>query len=130
MLFAGVVISAVAMFLGTVGGGLANNLVVQSFFLPAPPPKTILFDLETAIAENRIFYLRNSVATRNGTYWPMPRPLHNIPSATGSSNAPADNAIFASPFAFFEFSLPVELTQFWPLAQLSWCSWRYAYHGC
>lgn len=80
MLFAGVVISAVAMFLGIVtkltqgGRGLANNLVVLSFFLPAPPlsplplSKTILFDLETALAENRIFSLRNSVATGNGTH--------------------------------------------------------------
>ena len=101
MLFAGIVISAVAMFIGIVTklpqgvGGLANNLMVISFFLPAPPlpplppTKRILFDLETAIAENQIFYLRNPVVTRNGIQGPMPRPLRKLPTAAGSRNAPA-----------------------------------------
>ena len=126
MLFAGIIISAVAMLLGIVtklpqgGGGLANNLMVLSFFLPAPPlqplppPKNIPFDLETAIAENQIFYLRNPVVTNNGTQGPMPRPLRKLPSAAGSNNAPAKNTTFSIPtFDFSGFSLPVELTEFW-----------------
>lgn len=41
----------------------------------------------------------------------MPRPLRKLPSAAGSRNAPAKFATFA--FSFPEFSLPLELTQFW-----------------
>ena len=126
MLFAGIVISAIAMFLGIVtklpqgGGGLTNNLLVLSFFLPAPPllppplKKRILFDLETAIAENRMYYLRNPVVTSNGTYGPMPRPLQMPPSAAGSSNASTENGTFKfSTFVFSAYSLPSELTEFW-----------------
>ena len=126
MLFAGIVISAVAMFLGVItkfpqgGGGLQNNLMVLGFFLPAPPllppplQKQIPFDLETAIVENQMYYLRNPVVTSNGTYGPMPRPLQTPPSAARSSNPPTENATFAfSAFTFPPFSLPAELIQFW-----------------
>ena len=114
------------MFLGIItklpqgGGGLKNNLMVLSFFLPAPPllppplQKRILFDLETAIAENQMYYLRNPVVTSNGTYGPMPWPLQMPPSAARSSNPCTENATFAfSAFTFPAFSLPAELTQFW-----------------
>ena len=128
MLFAGIVFSAVAVFLGIItklpqgGGGLANNLMVLSLFLQAPPisppptptPKRILFDLETAIAENQMFHMKNPVVSGNGTQGPMPRPLPKLPSAAGSSNATAGNGPFAFPtFASPAFSLPPELTKFW-----------------
>ena len=114
MLVAGIVISAVAMFLGLItklpqGGGVA-----LTFFLPAPPlphfpsQNRILFDLETAIAENQLYYLSNPVVTRNGTYGPMPRPLCKL------SSSAADNATFTFPtFDSSAFSLPRELIQFW-----------------
>ena len=117
MLVAGIVISAVAMFLGLItklpqgGGGLASNLIALTFFLPAPPlpplplQKRVLFDLETAIAENQLYYLSNPVVTSNGTYGPMPRPLWKLPSS------PADNATFT--FPTFAFSFPDELIKFW-----------------
>ena len=120
MLFAGIVISAVAMFLGLItklpqgGGGLANNLMAITFFLPAPPlpplrlQTRILFDLETAIAENQLYYLSNPVVTRNGTYGPMPRPLYKLSSSS------TDKPTFTFPtFDSSAFSLPRELIQFW-----------------
>ena len=121
MLFVGIVFSAVAMLLGIVtklpqgGRGLANNLIVLGFFLPAPPflppppPTKILFDLEAAIAENKIFYMRNPVVTKNGTQGPMPRPPLKHRSA-GSSNAPVRDATFTTPsFSFPANSLPSQL---------------------
>ena len=126
MLFAGIVFTAVAMFLGMItklpqgGGGLANNLMILTLFLQAPPllppptPKRILFDLETAIAENQIFYVKNPVVTVNGTQGPMPRPLRKLLSAAGSSNDTVENGPFASQtFASPAFSLPPRLTQYW-----------------
>ena len=126
MLFAGIVLSAVAMFLGIIsklpqgGGGLANNLMVLTLFLQAPPmsppptPTRILFDLETAIAENQIFYMKNPVVTVNGTQGPLSRPLRKLPSATSSNNDTTGNGSFAFPtFASPTFSLSLQLTQFW-----------------
>lgn len=99
---------------------MANNLMVLSLFLQAPPmsppptSKRVLFDLETAIAENQMFYMRNPVVTGNGTQGPMPRPLQKLPSAASSSNATGEDGPFASPtFASPTFSLPPQLTQFW-----------------
>lgn len=126
MLVVGIVIAAVSMFLGLVtkfpqgGGGLVNNLMALTFFLPAPPlpplplQKRIPFDLETAIAENQLFYLSNPVVTRNGTYGPMPRFIQNPSSAADGRKASASNATFTFPtFSFSAFSPPEELTKFW-----------------
>ena len=126
MFIAGIVLSAVAMFLGIFtklpqgGGGLTNNLMALSFFLPAPllptppPPNSIIFELETAIAEIQIFSLKNPAVTRNGTQEPIPPPPRKSPLAAGSSKAPADNTTFAFPaFSLPEFSLPLELLQYW-----------------
>ena len=126
MFIAGIVLSAVAMFLGIFtklpqgGGGLGNNLMALSFFLPAPPllftplPKRIILDLETAIAENQIFSLKKPVVTRNGTQGPLPPPPQKLLSAAGSSNASVAYATYAFPaFSFPEFALPLELIQFW-----------------
>lgn len=124
MLVAGIIFSAVAMFLGLItklpqgGGGLTNNLIALTFFLPAPPPPhmslqlRILFDLETAIAENHLYYLSNPVVTRNGTYGPLPRPVRKISSSS------TDNTTFNANFTFptvdsSAFSIPRELIQFW-----------------
>lgn len=102
------------------GWGLGNNLMALTFFLPAPPlpplplQKRILFDLETAIAENQLFYLSNPVVTRNSTYRPMPRFPQNPRSAADGGNASASNATFTFPtFSFSAFSPPEELTKFW-----------------
>ena len=124
MLFAGIVISAVAIFLGIFtkppqgGGGLANNLMVLTFFLPAPPLlptpplKTTLFDLEAAIAENELYYIRNPVVARNGTQGPSPRPRLIPSSAARSSNATAPSGSFKIPaFSFPAFSLPPQAFQ-------------------
>lgn len=82
--------------------------------VPPTNAKSILLDLETAIAENQMFYMKNPVITGNGTQGPMPRPLRKLPSAAGSSNATAGNGPFAFPtFASPAFSLPPQLTQFW-----------------
>lgn len=126
MLVVGIVISAVSIFLGVFtkfpqgGGGLINNLMALTFFLPAPPlprlalQKRMLFDLETAIAENQLFYLSNPVVTRNGTYGPMPGFPQKPRSAADGRNASASNATFAFPtFSFPAFSPPEELTEFW-----------------
>lgn len=125
MLFAGVVFSAVAMFLGIVtklrqgGGGLAHNIMALSFFLPTPPllptppPRMIFYDIEAAIAENKLYYIRNPVVTRNGTQGPNTRPLPMPRSAAGSSNATAQNVKFKIPaFPILAFSLPLQVTQF------------------
>ena len=103
MFFVGIAISAVAVFLGIFTklpkgvSGLANNLMVLSLFLPAPPllptppPKKILVDLKTAIAENELYFIRNPLVARNGTQGPSPRPRPMLrsmpPSATHDSNA-------------------------------------------
>ena len=99
-------------------GDLANNLMVLSFFLPAPPllptppATTILFDLEAAIAENQNNYMRNPVVTRNGTQGPIPRPRLIPRSAPGSSNATAQSTTFKIPaFSFLAFSLPPQVFQ-------------------
>ena len=126
MLFVGIVFSAVTMFLGIItklpqgGGGLANNLMVLTLFLQAPPispppaPKRTPLDLETAFFENQIFYMQNPVVAGNGTKVHIGQPRENLSSFAGSSNATADNGPFAFPtFASPAFSLPPQLTQFW-----------------
>lgn len=113
------------MFLGIVtklpqgGGGLAHNIMVLSIFLPAPPllptplPRKIFYDIEAAIAENELYYIRNPVVTRYGTQGPNTRPLPMPRSAAGSSNATAQNVKFKIPaFPFLAFSLPLQVTQF------------------
>ena len=124
MMFAGIVISAVAMFLGIFtkfpqgGGGLTNNLMVLSFFLPAPPllptppPKRIPFDIEAAIAENEIYYIRNPVVAGNGTQGPSPRPRLMPSSAASNATAPS-GAFKIPPFSFPAFSLPPQAIQFY-----------------
>lgn len=102
---------------------MANNLMVLSFFLPAPPfippptptPTKAFFDLEAVIAKDEIFYMRNPVVTRNGTQGPMPRPPLKHRSA-GSSNAPAGNATFTtSSSSFPAVPLLSQLFEHWVL---------------
>ena len=84
-----------------------------SFFLPTPPPRMIFYDIEAAIAENKLYYIRNPVVTRNGTQGPNTRPLPMPRSAAGSSNATAQNVNFKIPaFPILAFSLPLQVTQF------------------
>lgn len=75
MIFAGLIISAVAVLLGFFtkllqgGGGLANNLMPMSLFysspplLTPPPPRAIFFDIDSAILEAGHYYIRNSLST-------------------------------------------------------------------
>lgn len=115
-MFAGIVISAVAVFLGIFsklpqgGGGLANNLIVLGLFLPAPPflptplPKKMLFDFEATIAEYELYYIRNPMVARNATQEPMPR-TRLLPRAVArSSNATTQSHTFTFSFPAFSIS--------------------------
>lgn len=146
-MFAGILISAVAIFLGIFtrlpqgGGGLVNNLMVLTFFLPAPPllltlpPKTTLFDLEAAIAENELYYIRNPVVARNGTQEPIPRPSHcpvllHIAAMLLHQAARSKSRRFRS----LRFLFPRKhSSSAWqlekPLAHLRWYSSHYVCHG-
>ena len=70
MIFASLVFSAVAVFLGIFtklpqgGGGLVNNLMVMSCFLSSPPllpspppPRAIFFDIDEAIFGTHEYFL-------------------------------------------------------------------------
>lgn len=125
MIFAGVLFSAVAIFLGIFtklpqgGGGLVNNLMALSCFystpplLPPPPPPTAsLFDLDAAIFETRQYYLLHPPPTGNFTHGPMPSPVAKHRAAADSKNPPPSNATFSPPYFFFlSFSPPSHFYQ-------------------
>ena len=126
MIIAGIIFSVVAVFLGAVtklpqgGGGLVNNLMVMTFLLspppmlPVPPPKATIFDLDAAIRENQLYYMRNPVVTGNVTLGPMPRPFETPRTAANSSNATAPEAGFALPtFSLLTSPIALQLFQFW-----------------
>lgn len=126
MIIAGIIFSVVAVFLGVVtklpqgGGGLVNNLMVMTFLLspppmlPVPPPKATIFDLDAAIRENQLYYMRNPVVTGNITLGPMPRPFETPRTAANSSNATAPEAGFALPtFSLLTSPIALQLLQFW-----------------
>ncbi len=124
-MFAGVLFSAVAIFLGIFtklpqgGRGLINNLMVMSCFYstppllhPPPPPTASLFDLDAAIFETRQFYLLHPPPTGNFTHGPMPSPVAKYRAAADSKNPPPSNATFPLPdFSFPSFSPPSQLYQ-------------------
>ena len=126
MMFAGVLFSAVAIFLGIFtklpqgGGGLINNLMVMSCFYstppllhsPPPPPTASLFDLDAAIFETRQYYLLHPPPTGNFTHGPMPSHVAKYRAAADSKNPPPSNATFPLPdFSFPSFSPPSQLYQ-------------------
>ena len=125
MLFAGALISAIAIFLGIFtklpqgGGGLINNLMVMSCFYtappllpPPPPPRAILLDLDSSVFETRQYYIHNLQSTGNFTEEPMPSPLAKPRAAPGSKNPPAPNSTFSLPdFSFPAFSPPFDVYQ-------------------
>lgn len=115
MIVASLVVSAVAILLGLFtkvpqsGGGIVNNFVVISYFLPnlpylppPSPPKDIIFDVDANIFGTRKFFLHHYAMTCNITEDPMP-PCYTKsrpPGWTGSP--PPKNERFAAP----AFSLP------------------------
>ena len=124
MIFAGLIISAVTVFLGVFtkfpqgAGFLPNNLTVMSFLFsnppvsppPPPPPKAILFDLNAAILETRQFYTRHPLSAGNVTEGPMPSPLAKPRAPSGSKTAL--NSTFSFPnFSFPAFPLPLHFFQ-------------------
>ena len=119
MLFAGALISAVAILLGVFtklpqgGGGLINNLMVVSCFystpplLPTPPPpRAILLDLDASVFDIRQYYIRNLQSTGNITQGPMPSPLTEPLAVPGTKTPPVQK----STFSLLGFSSPA----FWP----------------
>lgn len=120
MIFAGLVFSVVAVFLGIStklpqgGGGLVNNLLVMSCFLsdppllPPPPPRATIFELDEAILETRKYYLLHPTTIGNVTHGPMPRPnAKPRPAAASSSSFPPAKATFAFPGSL----LPLHFSQ-------------------
>lgn len=112
MIFAGLVASAVAVFLGIFtklpqgGGGLVNNLMVMSCFFsgppllppPPPPPRAIFFDRDAAIWETHDYFLLHPTTTGNVTHGPMPRPdAKPCPTAGNSSHFPPPSPPFTFP---------------------------------
>lgn len=115
MIVASLVVSAVAVLLGLFttlprgGGGIVNNLMVMSYFLPnlpylppPPPPKDIIFDVDAEIFGTRKFFWHHYAMTCNITEDPMPQcyTKSRPPGSTGSP--PPKNGRFATP----AFSLP------------------------
>lgn len=121
MIFAGLVFSAVVIFLGIFtklpqgGGGLVNNLMVMSCFLSSPPllpspppPRAIFLDLDEAIFGTREYYLLHPTTIGKVTHRPMPRTAAKPrPAAASSSPFPPPNATFAFP----DFWLPLKFFQ-------------------
>ena len=74
-------------------GVLTKNLIVLSFFLPAPPllslvlTRTTFFDLAAAIVENQQFCMLKSVVTGNVTQGRMPQPLETRKTPRPQSRA-------------------------------------------
>lgn len=112
MIFAGVLFSAVAIFLGIFtklpqgGGGLINNLLVMSYFYstppllyPPPPPTASLFNLNAA--KTRQYYLHYpSPPTGNFTHGSMPSLVARHRAAADSKNPLPSNATFPLPYYF------------------------------
>lgn len=109
MVFAGLVVSAVAVLLAIftklpqAGGGLTNNLMVMRYYLssapqlpPTPPPRAIFF------LETRKLYKHHPKTFGNTTQGPMPRHHSNPRLAVGSNKPPPTHAYFSIP----TFSLP------------------------
>ena len=125
MLFAGALISAVAILLGVFtklpqgGGGLINNLMVVSCFystpplLPTPPPpRAILLDLDASVFDIRQYYIRNLQSTGNITEGPMPSPLAEPLAVPGTETPPAQRSTFSLPdFLSPAFSPPLRFKQ-------------------
>lgn len=128
MILAGVLFSAVAIFLGIFtklpqgGGGLISNLMVMSCFYstppllhppPPPPPTASPFDLDAAIFETRQYYLLYPPPqTRNFTHDPMPSSVAWYRAAADSKNPPPSNATFPLPyFSIPSFSPPSQFYQ-------------------
>lgn len=125
MILAGVLFSAVAIFLGIFtklpqgGGGLINNLMVMSCFYstppllhPPPPPTASLFDLDAAKTRQNYLHYPSS-PTGNFTNGPMPSPVARHRAAADSKNPLPSNATFPLPyFSFLSFS---PLSQFYQL---------------
>lgn len=115
MIVASLVVSAVAVLLGLFtklpqgGGGIVNNLMVMSYFLPdlpylppPPPRKDIIFHVDADIFGTRKVFLYHYAMTCNITEDPMPQcyTKSRPPARTGSP--PPKNGRFSAP----TFSLP------------------------
>ena len=109
MLFAGLLVSAVAVLLGIFtklpqgGGGLVNNLMVMSCFLSSPPPNLpppsppnaeFFFYIDDAIFEPHKGYVHQRAMTCNLTQGTMPQ-CHKKPRL--ASNTPPTKATFSIP---------------------------------
>lgn len=114
MIVVSLVVSAVAVLLGLFtklpqgGGGIVNNLMVISYFLPnlpylppPPPPKDIILSVDADIFGTRKFFLHHYTMTCNTTEDPMPQCYTKSRPPGWTGNSPK-NRRFATP----TFSLP------------------------
>ncbi|MCJ1342134.1 hypothetical protein MMC31_000314 [Peltigera leucophlebia] len=128
MIFAGLIFSAAAVFLGLFinppqgGGGIVNNLMVITFFLPSPPysppcpPPKAVFDVDADIFGTRKTYAHHDPMTCNITQDPMPQCHMKPRPAAWSSNLLPKNLKFAIPI----FSLPSLSPLFLKIGNISW----------
>lgn len=115
MIVTSLVVSAVAVLLGLFtklpqrGGGIVNNLMVMSYFLPnlpylppPPPSKDIIFDVDADIFGTRKFFLHHYAMTCNITEDTMPKCYTKSHPPGWTGNPPPKNGRVAAP----TFSLP------------------------
>lgn len=90
---------------------MANNSIVMTFLsappfmLPIPPPEAKIFDLDAAIRENQLCYIR-SLVVHNVTQGPTPRPF-------GTQRTAPDARSRLPTFSLPAFPLSLPLFHFW-----------------
>lgn len=110
MIVTSLVVSAVAVLLGLFaklpqgGGGITNNLMVMSRFLPnlplfppPPPPQDTIFDIDADIFGTRKVFLQYYAMTCNISEDPMPQCYSKSRPPGWTGSPPPKNVRFAAP---------------------------------